>query len=659
MRHADTKLRTDIQALRGLAVVLVVLYHAKIGWLEAGYLGVDIFFVISGFLITSMVAGGIQRGDFSLKEFYFRRAKRLLPAAYVVFAVTALLAPWLLNQRELQDLAWQVLGAVTFTANLFLWQQTGYFDGASELKPLLHTWSLSIEEQYYLLLPGALLLLRQRHWWSALATATLGSLALCLWAVTQMPSATFYLLPTRAWELLIGSLGALLVLRPDRALRLEASPIVRLLYLPSLGCLALVPALSLGGPHPGPGAVLVCLATLLVILRHHPRVASSPPARTLARVGDISYSLYLVHWPVLALMRNAYMGPEGDMPLEARVAAVLLSGLLAWVLYRLVEDPVRRARLVFSVPLLARGLAVSLVVMAIAPVGALATSTGQDFNHLTRINHGLSPECEYSSAFMPKPACEAGAGPLTLLWGDSYAMHLAQGLVMAGDPSLRIVQATKSGCGPVHGIGPERPVHPGTGLVYNYAWARSCVDFNDSVLRYIRSRTDLEIVVLSSSLGQYVGAEFLHNVTDQGRNRVVPASVEGSKTAIMSTVGALRQAGKRVVWFSPPPQTGKNFAGCVERELSGLYSWGGQEGCALARAEYEAKRSDVNALLGAIESAGVPVIRLDDELCDERQCQTTLDGVMVYRDQGHLSHDGAALLGRRMQWPRLVIERAR
>lgn len=406
----DSKLRTDIQALRGLAVLLVVVYHANLGWLGAGYLGVDIFFVISGFLITSLVAGGIQRGNFSLKEFYFRRAKRLLPAAYVVFGATAVVAPWLLNQQELNDLIWQVLGAVTFTANLFLWQQTGYFDGASELKPLLHTWSLSIEEQYYLLLPAALLFMNPRHWLRALGVAAVGSLALCLWAVTQMPSATFYLLPTRAWELLFGSLGALLVLRPGMALRLERSAAVRWLFLPSLVCLVTVPALPAAGPHPGLGALLVCLATLIVILRRDRRIGTGMPARVLAAVGDFSYSLYLVHWPVLALLRNAYTGPDSDIPVEARMGAAMLSIVLAYGLYRLVEDPIRRARVSFSTPLLAKGMAASLLLLAIAPAGSLAMKGDTNFAHRLRVNFGLSPECEYKSTFEPKPACEAGTG---------------------------------------------------------------------------------------------------------------------------------------------------------------------------------------------------------------------------------------------------------
>src|SRR5688500_736851 len=156
--------RTDIQALRGVAVLLVVLQHAKAGFIGAGFLGVDIFFVISGFLITGTIRKAIERGDFSFREFYFRRAKRLLPAAYVTFAFTALLGFFLLDAVEWRDFTRQLAGAVTFTGNFVLWQQTGYFEGAAAFKPLLHVWSLAVEEQYYLLLPAALIMVPQRYW---------------------------------------------------------------------------------------------------------------------------------------------------------------------------------------------------------------------------------------------------------------------------------------------------------------------------------------------------------------------------------------------------------------------------------------------------------------------------------------------------------------
>lgn len=278
--------RTDIQALRGLAVSLVLFYHAGFDFLGAGFLGVDVFFVISGFLITDMVRKEVEAGRFSFKTFYFRRAKRLLPAAYATFLASAVVAPFALNAQELQDFIKQVWGAVTFSANLVLLMQTGYFSGAADLKPLLHTWSLSIEEQYYLLLPAFLAFTPRRYWVPGGVLMFVASLGMCLGLQSFKPTATFYLLPTRGWELGVGSMIALM---PGLMLRLQ--PVLAALFWPAVAVLAVIPVFPTGLPHPGLDALLVCLATAVVIARRHPLLERALVSRALARVGDVSYSL--------------------------------------------------------------------------------------------------------------------------------------------------------------------------------------------------------------------------------------------------------------------------------------------------------------------------------------------------------------------------------
>jgi len=172
----ETQHRGDIQSLRGIAVLLVLLHHAKAPPFQGGYLGVDIFFVVSGFLITNLVARAVLSGTFSFADFCWRRARRLLPAAYVTIATCIMLSPFLLTDLEIGDFTKQVFGSVTFTANIVLWLQTGYFERAAELKPLLHTWSLSIEEQYYLILPAALVFAPRKLWLPAAAGLTVLSL---------------------------------------------------------------------------------------------------------------------------------------------------------------------------------------------------------------------------------------------------------------------------------------------------------------------------------------------------------------------------------------------------------------------------------------------------------------------------------------------------
>lgn len=652
--------RVDIQALRGLAVLIVVLYHTKIGNLQAGFLGVDIFFVISGFLITTLVATGIHRRTFSLREFYFRRAKRLLPAAYVTFLVTSVCAPWFLNQQELRDFAAQVVGAVTFTGNIVLWQQTGYFEGAGDLKPLLHVWSLAIEEQYYFLLPAALLFTRPSRWFWGIVAVLLLSLGICVVGGFIKPIATFYLLPTRAWELLIGSVGALSMLSPANDQYHIVSRLIRLLFVPALLCLVLLPFFTITGNHPGLIAAMVCLATLVVILRNNPRLNAALPTRWLAHVGDFSYSLYLVHWPVIALMKNAWVGSTPELPLELRMLALVLSFVLAYLLYRFVEDPIRKSGLHFSKPLFVKVLLSSLTLMAITPLAIKAMPARMDFNEVRKTNFGFAERCEYTTQFTPRRECQSGDQPSLLVWGDSYAMHLVPGLAQEWQ-NEGVIQATKSSCGPFLGMAPRRLLHPGHGTVMDQAWAQGCIAFNQSVIDFLGTSSSVETVVLSSPFSAYVTEVNYEHVLQSGYAfSSVPVRATSAQAGLKSTVEAIRAMGKKVVLIAPPPSTDFDIGDCLERQISGTLALGGRMGCTIDRAQYQAKRANVLDLLkGVSAAADVAVIRFDPYLCNATECQTLVDGTMIYRDAGHLSYGGSKWLAKRMQLGKLIQEQAK
>lgn len=637
---------------------MVVLYHFKIGPTEAGYLGVDVFFVISGYLITTLVAKGIERGDFRLTEFYFRRAKRLLPAAYVTMLVTAVCAPWFLNQQELKDFALQVVGAVTFTANIVLWQQTGYFEGASDLKPLLHTWSLSLEEQYYMILPAALMLLPRKFWLRAIIAALVCSLALCLVGASVKPVATFYLLPTRAWELLIGSAGALWMAAPDASSRIPKSPLVRALFFPSLAVLLLLGALPVGDRHPGIGALLICLATVVVILRRHEGFEQAALAKALARVGDISYSLYLVHWPIIALIKNAWVSQDAELPLTLRLSALALSLTSAYLLYRFVENPIRKAHIRYTPALAAKTGLISVMLMAIAPSVIHAGKNAVDYSEIRRTNFGLGKACEYDSPFQLKSACSSGEHPKLLVWGDSYAMHLVPGL-LSQPQAGGVIQATRSVCGPFLHLAPQRLKNPESGLIYDRAWAESCIEFNDSVLEFVKKSPEIETIVLSSMFAQYVGEDWVHVTRSGNSTRALPPSIDNSAEALAGTVAALRAAGKKVVLIAPPPRADFNVGACLERLLNGRISFGAPNNCAIPWDAQHQTQNPVPALVLQAEKLGIPVIRPSDFLCKSEACETMIDGTMIYRDEGHLSHTGSRLLATRMDWAKLIEQRAR
>ncbi len=652
--------RVDIQALRGLAVTMVVLYHTGIGGLQSGYLGVDVFFVISGFLITTLVATGIHRGTFRLSEFYFRRAKRLLPAAYVTFAATAACAPWFLNQQELGDFAGQVAGAVTFTGNILLWQQTGYFEGAGDLKPLLHVWSLAIEEQYYFMLPAAMLFTRPSRWLIGAAAVVLVSLGACIVGDYFKPVATFYLLPTRAWELLLGSLGALWVLRPPDDTHQVVRRAVGLLFIPGLVCLLVLPFVPMLGMHPGFNALLACVATLIVILRNSNWLNLAWPAKMLAGIGDISYSLYLVHWPIVALMKNAWIGGDRELPLEHRLLALTLSFGLAYLLFRLVEDPVRRSHLKLTRQLLAKIAFSSVALVSITPIAIQAMPSHGDFKEMRRVNYGFSQNCEYTSNFKPRRECQSSKKPNLLVWGDSFAMHLVPGLQQEWQHG-GVLQATMSSCGPFLDLAPRQLVHPGSGTVMNQTWAQDCIAFNQSVIDFLRTADAIETVVLSSPFTAYVTDANYEHVVRTGRSySSVPVNPVAAQAGLGRTIEAIRALGKRVVLIAPPPSTGFDIGGCLERQLSGRIALGGRKGCTVSRADYQTMRANVLDLLNAVSvNSKVAVIRFDPYLCHANICETLIEGTLVYRDSGHFSHSGSKLLANQMQLDKLISEQAR
>lgn len=621
--------RTDIQALRGLAVSLVVLYHANLGIFQGGFLGVDIFFVISGYLVTGIVKKGIEGGNFVFREFYFRRAKRLLPTAYVVFLLTALAAPFVLNAQESKDLVAQLIGALTFSANAVLLFQSGYFSSTAELKPLLHIWSLSIEEQYYLLLPAFLVVMPRRYWVRGGIAMLLGSLLLCLILLTVKPIATFYLLPTRAWELGIGSLAAIMSPQIRRF-----GFVVSVLFWPSVAILLIIPIVPTGLAHPGLDAFLVCIATLVVILRQHPLLPRIALSRGLALVGDISYSLYLIHWPLFSFLKNAAVGPVG---IGHNFTVVVLSVVLGIALYRFVELPTRRLSLRPSPGLIGGGIAATIGLLSIPLTIAALPPAGPDYAYIRRANDGFSSACAFESDFTPRPECQNADQPSIMVWGDSYAMHLVPGIAALTEKG--VMQATRGMCGPFSNLAPLSETF------YLRPWAMSCLAFNRSVIDYLAKTNSIRTVVLSSPFSQYLkqndGKHHWQTLRLEGGKAVEEAvGVDRAAQALRETITELRSLGKNVVIVAPPPSSGFNIGSCLERKAQGKLIIGSPTtDCSIPMEDYKRFYGLTRELLARMENdTRVNVVTFDSILCDATRCTTEMDGEFLYTDAGHLTH---------------------
>jgi len=337
------KYRADIDGLRSLAIIPVVLFHAGFSSFSGGYVGVDVFFVISGYLITSIILREQATGGFRLSEFWARRARRILPAMLFVIAAVLIAGWFFLAPIDYQDLGRTARYQAFLSSNIYFWKSAGYFDTASELKPLLHMWSLAVEEQFYLIFPFVCLacslpFLKKRRIWVFL-TIAVASFAYSAWFIDEKPDTIFFLSHARAWELLAGSILASLMFDCRTSISSLLANILALLGLSLI--LGSVFFYTPNDIFPGIAALPTVLGTVLLIFSNTQKtwvsaLLSSPP---LVAIGLISYSLYLWHWPLFAY--SNYMSLK-EPDIQQRLLLLCASFILAYASWRWIENPIRK-----------------------------------------------------------------------------------------------------------------------------------------------------------------------------------------------------------------------------------------------------------------------------------------------------------------------------
>lgn len=615
--------RTDIQGLRAIAVAGVLIFHATSGrWLPGGFAGVDVFFVISGFLITRILVQ--SAGDWrSLADFYQRRARRLLPAlgAMLIFVLAA--SAILLPAPDYAAAARMSVASLFFWSNMLLLRAPSYFDLSGDLKPLQHTWSLGVEEQFYLLFPLALMgmgMVVRRHLTSTVALATVASLAISVLLLAKgYETVAFYSLPSRAFELLI---GALLALKADN--------------LPNFGTLGRRYA-SLGGlamigcsfvllgpevPFPGLAALLPCAGAALVIASGigQPsaggRLISSAPFLFL---GAISYSLYLWHWPLLVFARYWTTGPL-DLATGAAVAAVSI--FAAWASWRFIERPVLHARsirsaLTIAFSLTSLALAAGLViVMAQGGAGRFSPAAQAMFAARNDYNSRRA-EC-HADSLNPIPyhrTCIFGAGgarPAVAVWGNSQGAELTVSLGHAlSRRGGAVRQITASACPPTIGYAPPDQ--------------RYCGPHNDAMLAGLSADPAIDHVIL---VARY-----------DGREQEAAALVGG----LERSVAGLMAAGKHVTLVGPLPTQDFDPPSALGLRVSqgrNPGAWG------LTEKSYRLRNAAfLRSLPAMAHRHGANYLDPRPLLCGEGVCPAWRDGVgVLYFDAIHLSVSGADVL---------------
>jgi peptidoglycan/LPS O-acetylase OafA/YrhL len=644
--------RPDIDGLRAFAVLAVVGFHAAPFRVPGGFIGVDIFFVISGYLITSILLRQADAGSLSLLRFYAGRCRRLVPALLVVLVATLALGAVLLSRDERLELAKHTMAGALFVSNIVLWWEAGYFDVEARFKPLLHLWSLGVEEQFYLVWPWLVLLVHRRLALVMLALLVLSFAANAL-LYQRAAAATFFLLPTRWWELMAGALLAHLA-----SARAAPKPAVSHVLAGASAALMLYGTFWLSADHPYPGfnALFPVLGAALYIHAGPSawlnRLLGAGP---IVLIGLASYSIYLWHWPLLSFV---HIAASGIPSVSARMTVVCISIVLALATWRFIERPARRLspHLTHRVSALwlASGIGVLVAVATVAVVQPLWTSDVDTDAAIAARRQELSEKtftaafARYEACPKPRPLIEncyrAGGGQARVgLMGDSHAHALFPGLAEAlNERGLTLMFAGNNGCAPMLDV-----------VSYDASAWKHCLSGNPEVLQKMLEPA-IEVVVLTARAPLYLSGRGLG--PHENYEWHMEAALESERdlprrdiyfNGMARAVDRLIAAGKRVVIMIDVPELGFRPQECVDRPLRSAVG-AIRAPCAIGRAETMTRQSMHREAVSAIQRrhpTHVTVFDPADYLCDESLCYAMLRGHMVYRDDDHLSLFGSRMLG--------------
>lgn len=628
------KYRPEIDGLRAISVIPVILFHAGFSGFEGGFVGVDVFFVISGFLITNLITTDLDANRFSFGDFYERRARRILPAIIFVTIVCLPFAWYLMSPSQLQVFFGSVFAHSIFLSNFFFLTQIEYFQPDAHLQPLMHTWSLSIEEQYYLFIPALIAIIWKRSRWSTfflISALTLIGIYFAMNGFTNDPAKNYFHSLSRFWEIGIGSWAALFsTLRPLRPNTL----------LTTLGLLCIFFSIfyfDAFTPYPSLYTLVPCFGTALVLLfgsssSGFGRMLSLPP---LVGLGIVSYSAYLWHQPLFAFTRLSSLNELG---VTTNIFLSLLSIVLAYFTWKYIENPFRRkpkrliqkrAKLFFCAFGISSTLAFAGVIGYFSDGFPKRSQNGIVLGELeTRLapNYGLSPDCVTSDE--PSMVCQTHLSPELVVWGDSYAMHLVGG-ILAQYPDTKLIQHTLPGCAPLKNL-LFLPSH------LSLEYARACSDFNLRIIRELKDAHGPLNVIISSEFA--LDEKVLW--TSTGRRINYNERADELRREIEIIIGQLIAFGHSVTLVSPPPEAGYDLGQCLSKAK--------RYGKSLTECDFQKDKISNSSIFDVLDrlDKDVKLVRLDDELCKRDVCKVSYGDVFLYRDKGHLSIEGSKYLGK-------------
>lgn len=632
------KYRAEIDGLRALAVVPVILFHAGFELFSGGFVGVDVFFVISGYLITTILIEDIENKRFSIVNFYERRARRILPALFFVMLVCIPFAWMWMLPNQMKDFSQSLVAVSLFASNILFWRESGYFAATAEEKPLLHTWSLAVEEQYYVLFPIFLILAwrigKDRVFWMIVALAAI-SLILSEWGWRNKATANFYLTPTRAWELFAGSIAAFIVQKKG----VQKNDLLSL-----VGLAAIIFSIFFYDettPFPSVYALVPVIGVMLLVLYGHKSTFAAKllSSKGFVGIGLISYSAYLWHQPLFAFARIRSLEHQSMLLM---LALSILAMLLAYVSWRYIEKPFRnRARIekktifIFS--------SIGLVSFTfVGYLGHLNDGYRERFNIENSVYASLTRSTRQSECFGKNVIqrndwfCNIGTSslpPSIFVFGDSHSLSFLPAIDTAlSENNKSGLFAGTSGCTPFLRIHSLR-----TDQLEN-----NCNELNLRVFNYVQQNAIDTLILVARwtyyTDGGYQGDNFSYIGFSETDERKQETSRLAFEYGLRETISAYSEIGVNVIVVPQVPQQ--------TREPLDVYAHSSLSGKSLtessvSRSQHLTLQSYVTNLFVA---EGVTLLDFTDTFCDELYCSVGTEQSSFYFDDDHLSLSGSSLL---------------
>ncbi|WP_039046080.1 acyltransferase family protein [Plesiomonas shigelloides] len=649
---SDIKYRPDIDGLRAVAVLMVILFHMNADWIPGGFIGVDVFFVISGYIITSAIYPRILNDEFSFNHFYVRRIKRILPLFYLVVMTSLFFAYFFFTPNDFVGFADSLRYASSFISNVYFEKHSGYFAPASETLPLLHTWSLSLEEQFYFIWPMALILITRsltlRCFWFVISSSLVGLIAYSEYMARLSGSSSYYLIQSRAFEFLIGAFLAIMVCKKKISMDLPMGfwQFTGIAGMVSLAFLSFY--LNENDIFPGLHALVVTIASALVILSGVSKtsiVSYILSLRPMAFIGRLSYSLYLWHWPVLAFYRYYFI----SFTIVDAIICGVITVVLSFVSWRWFETPLRNSKI--------GNLWVYLFYL-ILPIGGIVmiakTIVSQD-GYPDRFSNSVQEIFRQSSYTFdddkkrrpqvvdsyPFESTVIGniKKPITAyVWGDSHAGHFRSFVdVLGKKQGFSALYGGLGGCPPILGHDLIKYGQP----------EKECSQRNNEIaLKLTELKPSMVFLAgrwamyteTTRAIGEKGSRVYLGDKTDYSES--IDNSRRALKEGLEQTISHLIGAGIKPILFEQAPAYSFNPSNCLIKKST--YAWMKGISCDLPLNVMLERQEAANTIIYDIAKKypQVKVIPVVSLLCDETSCKSQLNNTPLYFDNNHLNYEG-------------------